>query len=74
MVNEIEVYYNRKIQLERYEPVTHGVTLKSQVGDDEDWREVYDELAESAEDEVERVLARRVSAKKLGPEAEDEED
>lgn len=73
-VEEIQVHYNRKVQLDQYEPINHGATLEVSVGEDEDWREVYAEYAEDAEDEVERAIARRLTAKKLGPEADDDGD
>lgn len=57
--------YDRKVQLEQFEPVKHGVELAVKVGDGEDPDEVYDEYSQMAEDMVERAIAQRIAAKKL---------
>lgn len=61
----IEARYTRKIQLEQFEPIEHGVVLVRDVPEDEDVDEAYDDLAEKAEDMVERQLAKRVAQQKL---------
>lgn len=66
--------YDRKVQLQQFEPVKHGVELAVKVGDDEDPDEVYDEYSEMAEDMVERALAKRIAAKKLEDAEEDGDD
>lgn len=60
-INAIEVSYNRKVQLEQFEPIQHGVTLSANMAQDEDAEEVYDELVDQAEDMVERALVNRVA-------------
>lgn len=67
---KISAFYNRKIQLDDFEPIQHGAELEMEVGEDEDWEEVYSELAEEVEAAVEAELARRVRDKKLGEDDE----
>jgi hypothetical protein len=64
-ITEITTSYQRKVQLEQYEPITHTVELRASVEEDEDVDDAYDFLADRAEDMVERALARRISQKKL---------
>lgn len=71
-VNSFKAYYNRKIQLEQYEPVTYGAELDVEVGDDEDWVEAYHEAVAELEREVEEEIMRRVTDKKLGAQEEDD--
>lgn len=72
-ITEVKAFYSRKVQLEQFEPVQHSVELHAELGGDEDIDEAYDELAERAEDMVERALAGRVTRKKLADaEGEDE--
>lgn len=63
---KVKAFYNRKIQLDSYEPIQHGAEVQREVGDDEDYREVYEDLAEQVEEMVEAELARRIRDKKLG--------
>lgn len=70
-IEEISVTYSRKVQLEQFEPIEHRVTLEAEVEDDENAGEAYDELADEAEDMVERSIAERTAAKKLGDDADD---
>jgi hypothetical protein len=64
-ITEITTSYQRKVQLEQYEPITHTVELRASVEEDEDVDDAYDELSDLSEDMVERALARRISQKKL---------
>lgn len=70
-VNSFSAYYNRKIQLDQYEPVTYGAELDVEVGEDEDWQEAYHEAVSELEREVEEEIARRVTDKKLGAQEDD---
>lgn len=65
---KVKAFYSRKIQLDDFEPIQHSAEVQREVGDDEDWEEVYGNLAERVEDVVESELARRVRDKKLGEE------
>lgn len=71
-VTSIEASYNRKVQLEQFEPVQHSVTLSAELQEGDDLDEAYDELADAAEEMVEQALARRITQKKLA-EGEDDE-
>lgn len=72
-VNTVTTTYERKVQLEQYEPVTHRVELEVAVEDDDDPDEVYDEYSDRAEDMVERALVRRMQQKALAEDAEDDD-
>lgn len=61
----ITVSYNRKVQLEQFEPVQYGVEVDVALEEGDTVDEVYEEFTELAEDAVEQELARRVAAKKL---------
>lgn len=71
-IEEIEASYNRKVQLEQFEPIEHGVVLEVSLDDDEDPEVVYDEYREVAESMVEHAIAERLAAKKLSDDAEEE--
>lgn len=71
-VETVNIQYNRKVQLEQFEPVEHGVELAVSVEDGDDADEVYDEYSDVAEDMVERAIAARVTAKKLADSDEDD--
>lgn len=64
-ITDLTVSYQRKVQLDQYEPITHTVELRASLDEDEDRDDAYDALAERAEDMVERALASRISQKKL---------
>lgn len=69
----ITFHYNRKVQLDQFEPIQHGAELTVDLEEGDDFAEVYHEYAEDLEYEVEEELARRVTNKKLGPDADDDE-
>ena len=72
-IQTIEVSYQRKVQLDDFEPVAHTATLYAELSDGEDEDEAYDELRDRAEQMVERAIAGRVTQKKL-QEGGDEDD
>ena len=63
-IDTIEVYYDRKVQLDQFEPITFGATASVSLEDGDDPDEVYAEVAGDLQDAVERELARRISTKK----------
>ncbi|NUC72591.1 hypothetical protein HTZ84_09760 [Haloterrigena sp. SYSU A558-1] len=63
-IDTIEVYYDRKVQLDQFEPITFGATATVSLEDGDDPDEVYAEVAGDLQDSVERELARRVATKK----------
>lgn len=72
-VDKVFPDYNRKLQLDQFEPVQHGVELEVSLEEGDDPEEVYYEYADRAEDMVERELAERIAQKKL-EEAEDDDE
>jgi len=70
-ITEITATYNRKVQLQQFEPVSHGVEVTASLGDGEDPDEAYDDLSEQAEDMVERQLAARIAQQKLESDDDD---
>jgi hypothetical protein len=64
-VESITVTYQRKVQLDQYEPITHEVELSVSLDEDDDPEEVYDEYSDRAEDFVERAIVRRLQQKEL---------
>lgn len=71
-ITEVTAAYNRKVQLEQFEPVQHSVELTAELADSEDPEEAYDELSEMAEEFVEQEIARRITQKKLADDSDDE--
>jgi len=71
-ITEIEVHYDRKVQLEQFEPVQHGATITAELGPDENTDAAYDELSESVEEMVERSLTERLARAKI--ESDSDED
>ena len=63
-IETIEPYYDRKVQLKQFEPVTFGASATVSLEDGEDPEEVYAEVANVLQDAVERELARRVANSK----------
>lgn len=61
---EIEVHYDRKVQIEQFEPVSFGGTVTVALEEGDDHTEVYNKYASEIEDAVERELARRIARKK----------
>jgi predicted RNase H-like HicB family nuclease len=73
-ITEISAHYNRKVQLDQFEPIQHGVELTAVVEDGEDPETAYDELSERAEEMVENEIARRLTQKKLAEDGDDDSD
>ena len=63
-IDTIEVYYDRKVQLKQFEPITFGASATVSLEDGDDPDEVYAEVANDLQDSVERELARRVANSK----------
>lgn len=63
-LSNLVVEYNRKVQLEQFEPVDFGVTAEVIPDEDETIREAYHEAALAAEDMVDREITRRIVSKK----------
>ncbi|WP_200531584.1 MULTISPECIES: hypothetical protein [unclassified Halorubrum] len=63
-IDTLEVTYDRKVQLDQFEPITFGATATVTLEDGDDPDEVYAEVAGDVQDAVERELARRVATKK----------
>lgn len=61
----LTLHYNRKVQLDDFEPVQHGAEMEVTLEDGDDPEEVHEEQSELLEDMVERALAHRVSQKKM---------
>jgi hypothetical protein len=69
-LNELTIEVERRVQLDRFEPVEYGVTGLFVLEPDDDPNEVYDAGAEALTGMVERGLARRVAIHQyaeLGP-------
>lgn len=73
-IQEIEVNYNRKVQLNDFEPVQYGVTINATLGPDEDYDEAHDELVEQAEESVERSLTERLARAKMASDSDESDD
>lgn len=43
-IGTLEVYYDRKVQLQQFEPVTYGATATVSLDDGDDPAEVYSEV------------------------------
>lgn len=67
-VELIRTTYERKVQLEQYEPMSHRVELDVSLEEGDDPDEVYDEYMDRAEDMVERAIVRRMQQKELAGE------
>jgi hypothetical protein len=57
----IDVYYDRKVQLKQFEPITFGAGATVTIEDGDDTDEVYSEVVADLQDAVERELVRRVA-------------
>lgn len=69
-LDNIEVTYDRKVQLKQFEPVTVGAVADFTLEPDDDPYEVYEQGQRSVQNMVERELAYRIARKKqveLGP-------
>lgn len=71
-ITDVTARYSRKVQLDDFEPIQHSVELEAELADGDSADAVYDELAEAAEDMVERQLASRIAKKKLSEDSDDE--
>lgn len=63
--SEIVVEYSRKVQIEQYEPVTIGASVRIELDDDDEGSDVFDEALDKLEDDVERRIAERGARQKL---------
>ena len=63
-IDTLEVYYDRKVQLKQFEPITFGASATVSLEDGDDPDEVYAVIANDLQDAVERELARRVATSK----------
>jgi|APHM01.1.fsa_nt_gi hypothetical protein len=69
-LDNLEISYNRKVQLKQFEPVTVGAVADFTLEPDDDPYEVYEQGQRSVQNMVERELAYRIARKKqveLGP-------
>lgn len=64
-INNIEISYDRKVQLDRFEPITVGAKAEFSLESDDDPYEVYQAGQASVQGMVERELAERIARKKL---------
>lgn len=62
--SEVTVSYERKVQLDQFEPISFNAEVTVDLEEDDDYAEVYNEYASQVEDSVERELARRIARKK----------
>lgn len=70
-VTQVTVGYERKVQIEQFEPVMVSCEFVVEIDEDDDPDEVFSEYEQRAEDSVERELARRITQKKT---AESDDD
>jgi hypothetical protein len=61
---QIKPYYDRKVQLEQFEPISFGAGSVVTLEEDDDAAEVMAEELRFLEDAVERELTRRIARKK----------
>jgi hypothetical protein len=61
---EVTIDYNRKVQLDQFEPIVFGATVTVQLEEGDEYDEVYHDYSANVEDAVERELARRIARKK----------
>lgn len=61
---EVEVHYDRKVQLDQFEPISYGATVTVTLEEGDDYSDVINDHAGTVEDAVERELARRIARKK----------
>jgi hypothetical protein len=73
-VTQVTAFYNRKVQLDQFEPIQHGVELQAELADGDDPEDVYDDLSERAEEMVEHEITRRLTQKKLAEGDDDDSD
>ena len=71
-LDSLEVVYDRKVQLDQFEPITAGAVATFSLDSDDDPYEVYQAGQASVQEMVERELVERIARKKmveLGPSA-----
>lgn len=61
----IEVYHDRKVQLDQFEPITYGATVTVEIEDGDDYEAVFSEYVRELEDAVDREITRRIARKKM---------
>lgn len=64
-LERLEVAYDRKVQLDQFEPVTVGAVGTFDLEPDDDPQEVYGQAQQAVQEMVERELAERVARKKM---------
>ncbi|UBF22646.1 hypothetical protein HRTV-25_gp65 [Halorubrum tailed virus 25] len=64
-LDNIEISYDRKVQLQKFEPITVGAVAAFSLKPDDDPYQVYQQGQESVQAMVERELAERIARKKL---------
>ena len=73
-IEEIQVSYSRRIQLEQFEPVEYAETITASLDPEDDPDECSRELADLAEEYVEREVMARIMAKKMKDSRADEDE
>jgi hypothetical protein len=58
-ITQVSVSANKKVQLDRYEPILEDVTITAEVRDGDDTSEVLDALEDQAWEQVERGVMER---------------
>lgn len=61
---QIEPYYDRKVQLDQFEPISFGAGSVVTLEEGDDAEDVFSDELKFLEDAVERELARRIARKK----------
>jgi len=64
-LDDLEISYNRKVQLDQFEPITVGAVAEFSLEPDDDPYEVYQAGQASVQEMVERELAERIARKKI---------
>lgn len=64
-LNDLEISYDRKVQLSQFEPVTVGAVAAFSLESDDDPYAVYQAGQASVQEMVERELVERIARKKL---------
>lgn len=58
-ITQVSVSANKKVQLDRYEPILEDVTITAEVRDGDDTSEILDALEDQAWEQVERGVMER---------------
>lgn len=64
-INNIQISYDRKVQLDQFEPITVGAVADFSLESDDDPYEVYQAGQASVQEMVEQELAGRIARKKI---------